>query len=294
MKTLWRAVPIAILAAVILVGFVQQVSAAPPAPILLGTTGACFNNQQGSPCTQQSTLVQIDPKTGKLIKTIGPVGYTVNGLAWDTETRTLYATTAAGDVRFHGLIAIDIKTGAGTPVDPSVVNFGLAVDPRFNGSPIHSITVGFFGQMVGWYDEFPPPVGITDTFVHIDKKTGVAREFTNTGIDTSQNGLSFSDLDLLWNVDSPRFLPGETTLTQTAYLINPFNGKPYFSKKLTPPTSAALGDFSPKDNLYYGLNFEPGSTHPAFLVVVNVLKGTVKTIGQTVDNLHVVAFVKSH
>ena len=40
---------------------------------LFGTTGACNNAQPGRPCTKKSNLVQIDPQTGALIKTIGDV-----------------------------------------------------------------------------------------------------------------------------------------------------------------------------------------------------------------------------
>ena len=78
MKTLWRAVTLtAILTAVALVAFVPQASAQNPPPgqpVLLGTTGACNNVNQGGPCTQTSTLVQIDPSNGALVRTIGPVG----------------------------------------------------------------------------------------------------------------------------------------------------------------------------------------------------------------------------
>jgi hypothetical protein len=262
----------------------------PAQPILVGTTGACNNQNQGGPCTQKSTLVQLDWRTGQLIKVIGDVGFTVNGLAWDRQSKKLYATTAIGDTVFHGLITINLQTGAGTPVDANIVNFGLAGDP----SPIHSITIGLLGNMVGWYDEFGE--GVTDTFVRINKKTGVATEFTNTGIDTSQNGLAFGDFDLLlWNIDSPRFVGDATVLTQTAYLINPLNGKPLFSTQLSPPTPAALGDFNPRNNLYYGVDFEPDpvtKTKPAFIVVINPLTGTVKTLAQTIDNLHVITFIK--
>ena len=268
----------------------------PGQPVLLGTTGACFNVFQGGPCTQQSTLVQIDPQTGSLIRTIGPVGYTVNGLAWDCtagncKSGTLYATTASGDISFHGLITIDPDTGAGTPVDASVINFGLDIDPGTLGSPIHSITVDSFGNIAGWYDEFGS--GVTDTFVRIDKNTGIATESTNTGINTSQNGLSFSDSDALWNIDSPRFVGGG--LIQTAYLLNPVNGTPISSRQLFPPTNAALGDFNPIDNHYYGLNFDTSiPSSGTFLVMVNIRKGTVTTVGQTVDNLHTLAFMKDH
>jgi hypothetical protein len=296
MQTLRRLI---ILAAAILVGVVQLASAqALPAasapglagrpPRLLGTTGACKNPFPGGPCTQQSTLVELDPQTGALIRTIGPVGFTVNGLVWDQTSGKLYASTAVGDVVFHGLITIHPNTGAGKPVDKNAINFGLPGEP----SPVHSITIDLLGRMVGWYDVFPPPVGVTDSFVQINKFTGVATEFPDTGINTSQNGLSFSGWNLLWNIDSPRrHLDG--TLTQTAYLINPVDGKPIFSRLLSPPTAAALVGFNPVNDLYYRLNFDSSSPSPflTFIVVVDPLKGTVSTLGETVDDLHTLTFV---
>lgn len=275
-----------ILAALALAAAVQQASAqqapAKKLPTLLGTTGACNNASPGGPCTKQSTLVELDPQTGALIQTIGPVGFTVNGLAWSGGK--LYASTAIGDVNFHGLITINPRTGAGKPVDPTAVNFGLAGAD----SPVHSITVDSRGRMVGWYDEFPGP----DSFVQIDKRTGVATEFS-TGIDTANNGLSFSDFNILWNIDTTRVDSNGVT-TQTAYMIDPANGKPLCSRLLSPPTPAALGDFSPADDLYYGLNFD-SSGHPpfpAFIVVIDLRSGAVTTLGQTVTDLHTLAFVK--
>jgi hypothetical protein len=299
MKTLLRFATLTTMlaGAILAIGIQASAQTQPPGqPVLLGTTGACFNTFPGGPCTQTSTLVQIDPQTGALIRTIGPVGYTVNGLAWDCtagncKSGTLYATTALGDTHFHGLITIDPNTGAGTPVDASVVNFGLSIDPGTAGSPIHSITVDSFGNMAGWYDEFGP--GVTDTFVRIDKTTGIATEFPNTGINTSQNGLSFSDSDALWNIDSPKFVAG--ALVQNAFLINPQNGTEISNRGLFPPTNAAIGDFNPIDNHYYGLNFDtsiPSST--TYLVMINIRKGTVTTVGPTIDNLHTLAFMKDH
>jgi hypothetical protein len=284
MKTLRRPM---IIAAVLMAAFAQQAPAQglPAKPsILLGTTGACKNQSPGGPCTHTSTLVQIDPLTGALIKTIGPVGYTVNGLAWDGTTGKLYASTAIGDVSFHGLITIDPRTGAGTPVNPNAVNFGLPGD-----SPIHSITIDILGRMVAWYDESP-----TDTFVKINKRTGVATEFPDTGIDTAQNGLSFSEYNILYNIDVPR-LQLDGTTNQTAYLINPRDGKPFCFKFLSPPTAAALGDFNPENDLYYGLNFD-NSVPPPFptnIVVINLRNGTVTTLGRTLDDVHTLAFVKT-
>jgi hypothetical protein len=286
MKALRRSVILGVSILAILAGAVQEASAdAVPGKSLLlfGTTGACNSVVQGGPCTTLSTLVQLDPQTGALIKEIGPVGYTVNGLAWDSTSRKLYASTASGDVNFHGLITINPHTGRGIPVKKNVVNFGLPGTP----SPIHSITIDSSGNMAGWYDESPPP----DTFVRIDKKTGVATEFPGTGINTSQNGLSFDVSNYLWNIDSPRLQ--NNVLTQTLYLIDPVDGKSLFSKVLTPVTAAALGDFNPEDNLYYGLNFDTAAPppFPTSIVVVNPRDGTVTPFGPTVDDLHTLAFV---
>ena len=285
MKALWRSMVLAAITVVILAAGVQPVSAAKQ--VLFGTTGACNNAFQGGPCTQTSTLVQLDPSTGALIKVIGPVGFTVNGLAWDRRSQTLYASTAIGDVVFHGLITISPLTGKGRPVDPTVHNFGLVGAD----SPIHSISIDGHGRIAGWYDEFP--VGqVTDTFVKIDKRTGIATEFPDTGIDTSQNGVSFDEVNYLWNIDSPR-RNGLNPPTQTAYLIDPFTGKSLATVPLSPPTAAALGDFNPLNNLYYGLKFTPfDPTAPTSIVVVDPRKGTVTTLGQTVPDLHTLAFAK--
>jgi len=288
MKSLWKQ---PILAAVLLA--VASPAARAAQPILLGTTGACNNDFPGGPCKGHSTLVEIDPTTGALNRTIGPVGYVVNGLAWDARSGKLYATTAIGDVTFHGLITIDPSTGAGTPVDPAAVNFGLSGD----ASPIHSVVIDPLGYTVGWYDEFPAPGGppVTDTFVRLNKRTGVATEFPDTGIDTFQNGVAFQAFGpfaILWNIDAPR-VQADGSTGQTAYVLNPLNGKPLLSRPLDPPTMAALGDFHPGNHLYYGLEFVPfDPVAPTNLVVVDPIRGTTSRIGPTVKGLHVLAFVK--
>jgi hypothetical protein len=292
MKRMWRSLALAAAAALVLVAGIQPVSAAVPGPILYGTTGRCNNDFPGGPCTETSTLVQLDARTGALIKVIGPVGYTVNGLAWDYWTRKLYASTAIGCgpasvCPFHGLITINTQTGAGKPVNPAAVNFGLAG----NDSPIHSITVNALGRMVGWYDEFPVNA-VTDTFVTLNKATGVATEFPDTGLQTNQNGLAFDVLGRLWNVDTVHAQPDGTS-TQFAYQVDPRTGKQLRSVPLSPTTMAALGDFNPLTNLYYGLSFtafDPAQV--TFIELVNVRTGAVTQLGQTVDNLHTLAFIK--
>jgi hypothetical protein len=293
-----------LLAAMFAAAFAQQASAqitTPPGnsgaffppgkqPSLVGTIGDCNNVRPGGPCTQTSTLVELDPNTGALIRTIGPVGFTVNGLAWDSTTRTLYATTAIGCglvgsvCPFHGLITID-RTGKGTPVNPLVHNFGIeGVDV-----PIRGLAVDVFGHMVSSYP-IPPQstTDTSDTYVRIDQTTGIATEFDNTGINTAQNGISFGEFNVLWNINRPDPVTGQ----QNAFLINPFNGLAVFQQPLNPPTIAALGDFHPVSQLYYGLNFTGFSADgTTFIEVIDVPNGIVTTLGQTVNFLHTIAFV---
>jgi hypothetical protein len=295
MKTVWQSIILAALIAVILAAGIQPASAAKE-DILYGTTGVCNNVFPRGACTETSTLVQLDPRTGALIDVIGEVGYTVNGLAWDSKSQKLYASTSIGCgegllCSFHGLITIDPETGAGTPVNEDAPNFGLDGDESpIHKSPIHSITIDSRGRMVAWYDENGP----YDTFVQIDRETGVATE-TLSEINTSQNGLSFNQgNNQLWNIDVPRG-PDPNSLTQIAYQLDPATGATLGTVSLTPPTSAALGDFNPADGLYYGLNFEARDPEvPTSIVVVDVRDGTVTELGngQTVANLHTLAFAK--
>jgi hypothetical protein len=291
-KTLLRrALLVATLAAALGATAGPASGAMPAKPVLYGTTGACNNVNPGGPCTQTSTLVQLDAATGALVRVIGPVGFTVNGLAWDTKSGRLYASTAIGDVVFHGLITINVATGAGTPVNAAAHNFGLSGAD----SPIHSITINGAGRMAAWYDEFGGP---TDTFVTIDKATGVATEFNDTGIDTSANGLAYDVFNVLWNIDTRRCTATDpvtglcTAVGQVAYRIDPKTGKPLGTTAVTPPTMAALGDFNPFTNLYYGLKFNSFSTDPTFVVKIDLATGTATTVGQPVANLHTLAFVK--
>jgi hypothetical protein len=290
-----------LLAAVFVAAFAQQAPAqtvttatvstptafVPPGlqPSLLGTTGDCNNVRPGGQCTQNSTLVMLDPKTGALIKTIGPVGFTVNGLAWDRTTKTLFATTSIGCglpgsvCPFHGLITI-APNGKGTPVNPNVHNFGIeGVDV-----PIRALAVDVFGHMVSSYP-IPPQstTDTSDTYVRIDPKTGIATEFPNTGINTARNGISFGEFNLLWNVDD---------LNHTAFLLNPFNGTSLFAQPVNPPTMAALGDFNPVDNLYYGLQFTSFSLDGTTVInVIDVPNGTVIRSMPTVNFLHTLTWV---
>lgn len=75
------------------------------AALLYGAEGGLFS---------QVNLYLIDPTTGAVTSTIGPIGFGVTGLAFDPIPGTLFGvTTTSGD---RQLITIDPATGAGTVV----------------------------------------------------------------------------------------------------------------------------------------------------------------------------------
>jgi hypothetical protein len=96
-------------------------------------------NNGGAP----STLIQIDPQTGSLIRTIGDIGYAVNGLEFDNTTGVLYATTSSNDYNApNNLITIDIQTGQGNIIGDTGVS---QID-----NALVLVTSNSSGNLYGW------------------------------------------------------------------------------------------------------------------------------------------------
>lgn len=221
---------------------------------LFGTTG------YGS--GQSSTLVELDPDTGALIQTIGPVGYLVNGLTFDASTGRLFGGTSYNDPNYNGLIEIDMNTGAGTPIGQP--NWGL-----FTGfTPVTNITTDSSGRMFGWYE-------YSDNLVQIDPGTGVATEVGPSGVGTYQNGLSFNNGDRLYMVNGG----GDFYSVDTASGAASYEGS---------VTLAHHGDFHPLTDIYYGLTWTYGS--PRTLLAVDLNGQTYSVVGE-VGDVHTLTFV---
>lgn len=261
---IWRKVYwILLLAALLVFGGVQGALAE---PILLGTVGSG---------TTPSTLVELDPVTGALVRTIGPVGYVVNGMAWDPTTGTLYAGTAHKDPSYNGLIVIDLATGAGTPV--GAANWGSG----YGSQSVVGITVNSAGQMFGWCEWcYLDDIWYPDDLASVDKSTGVSSWVAEAGIDTGRIGFSFDNFGALILVS----VGGEY------YSINTATGLPTYLGSIN--TTAHNGAFQPVTNLYYGIDVA-GYSGPRNLVVADLSTGSVVNTLPTVDNLHTLAFVGS-
>jgi len=245
-----------ICAVVILVIMTVNVEAASK---LYGTTGTGIT-------VGDSTLIELDPTTGSLVSTIGPVGYRVNGLAYDPTSGKLYGGTSLQDPSYNGLIEIDMTTGAGTPV--GVHGWGLAG----GATAVTNITINSAGDMFGWWDPEQ------DDLVSIDKSTGIATLVGDSGIYTSTYGLAFDNSDTLYLVNPYGDTYTVDTTTGVASNLGNVTGIQY----------AHHGDFDPETNLYYGISptWNPRSIH-----IIDISALSVTSTLTTVDDLHTLAFV---
>ena len=217
-----------------------------------------------------STLVELDPETGALIRTIGTVGYVVNGLTYDPVQRKLYASTSKLDDNFTGLIEIDLETGAGTPI--GAVNFGQAAGAR----PVNNLEIGPTGILYGWTNH-------NDDLVTIDKSTGIATTVGDAGGSVNENGLAFDRSGTLYlvntsegNILTMNLSTGAATATGNSL-----------------GTHAHHGDID-SNNRYYGIDYTGGQGTPHHvrnLIVADLATGTVLDTLPTVDNLHTLAFL---
>ncbi len=259
----WRFALMAALLAVVAVAAAPQASA----QNLLGTLNTGTDE---TPAT--STLVEIDPATGNLLRTIGDVGYAVNGLTYDFGSGTLWATTSSWDPAFpDGLITINLATGAGTPVGSGA---GQYVNVPASNSA---------GQVYGWTEE-------TDDPVLWNTAAGTITVLGASGIDTRAEGLAFDNTDTLylvndydWNDDG-----------QSVYTINTGTGVATAVGALPslPYGHAHHGDFHPTTNLYYGIDALLGRDGVVArnLLVINISTLTVVDTIPTVDYLQAVTF----
>jgi hypothetical protein len=142
--------------------------------LLLGTDGG-----SGYP----ADLLVIDPQTGKITERIGPVGYSITGLAQDPATGILYGVTGAADITNPSfLVRIDPHTGAATLIGDEIPTSDTAAA---------DITFRADGTLFGWSED-------TDDLVTINKDTGLATVVSNSAHSTSGSGIAFDSAGTLW------------------------------------------------------------------------------------------------
>ena len=217
-----------------------------------------------------STLVEINIATGALVRTIGNVGYAVNGMTWDAATSTLYATTSNNDLTFpDGLIRIDPLTGAGTPVGAGA------------GQLVNVPAANSTGGLFGWTED-------TDQPVQWNKAAGTVTVLGG-GINSAQQSLAFDNGNVLYflnclGCDSPG---------NGLYTVNTTTGVLTFIADVAGLANnmAHHGDFHPVTNRLYAIDRTGNGNNPRNLEVINVATQAVVATIPTVDDLHTLAFL---
>lgn len=230
--------------------------------ILYGTVG------EGASNPGTTTLVILDQATGGVKETIGEIGYRLNGLAFDPSTGNLYGTTSANDPNFpQGLIIIDQKTGAGTPIGTTWIR------------PIVCLTCDTGGQLYGWQESSPGP---EDDLVSVDKNTGTFYKYPDAGLSTRGMSLDFDQ-------------------SGTLYLLNQYNPQPIYTISLVDGQPTQVGNYNvPTTVAHHGkFNQETwefwaignwSNVNPRDLYIIDINTGDLIYSLPTVDNLHTIAF----
>jgi Ca2+-binding RTX toxin-like protein len=221
-----------------------------------------------------SNLYVINPATGAVSQTIGPIGFAVTGLAIDPATGALYGATSrstSGGASNPGhIITINKTTGAGTLVgdeDTSPADQGAA-----------DITFTPDGTLYGWLE------ASADDLATINKTTGAATIVGNAGLSTAGSGLAADSSGTLYFAGDEDSGPLRT--------INRTTGAPTTVATMNGTTGdevSALA-FNEAGTLYgVVLNTSP-TPATAGLITINKTTGAVTPVGPTINRLDAIVF----
>jgi hypothetical protein len=233
-----------------------------PDPVV--RTVKLYGTTVGNGTLGDSVLVELSPEDGSFLRTIGPVGYYVNGLEYDAVHHKLYGTTSTNDPVFpDGLIEINRATGAGTPIGTGA------------GMMVMNPTVNSAGEMFAWTEN-------SDDLVTVNTATGVATVVGDSGIGTWEHGLAFDNTDTLVFVNADGGI----------YAIDPVSGVGTYTGSIG--QRAHHGDVHPLTGLYWGIDETwssmPGPGGSRNLLVVDITAETIDMILPTQDDLHAITF----
>ncbi len=228
-----------------------------------------------------STLFILDPANGQIIETVGPIGFSVTGLAYNRKTGVLYGATGNNPMtNARSLISIDRKTGAGTLIGSTTVN-----------TPMADLTFDLDGTLFGW-SGFSGTRGLYS----LNTTTGVASFVgTNTGRPpfVDGNGLASDAWGNMFGAatsdganSSALFSVDKTTAVSTLIAM-------LFNKPGNADSSISALAFNSAGTLFGAVqNFDASpNAFAAFLIAIDTNSGNVTTLGQTFDRLDAIAFV---
>jgi hypothetical protein len=239
------------------------------AELLYGTDGAGNN---------PSNLYILNPSNGSVVRTVGPIGFGVTGLAIDPTTGTLYGTTGRNTGPGTGpspgsLVTINRETGAGTLI-------GKLVPSSSPGDPAADITFTPDGTLYGWLEPD------TDSLVTIDKASGLATVVGESGLSTYGSGLASNASGVLFfageGEQGPlRTVDRNTGLTTEVATLNGPDGDPGISALAFDAQGTLFGSRLPSNSPEFSSD----------LITIDTGTGAITSKGPSVDRLDAIAFV---
>ncbi|MFN8557892.1 MAG: hypothetical protein U0531_11305 [Dehalococcoidia bacterium] len=212
-------------------------------------------------------LYEINRLTGAVIRTIGPIGYSITGLAYNPVNRVLYGWTGNNDpVAVSKLVVINTTTGAGTLVAPGSPAGGLA-DISFRAD----------GVLFGWSES-------GDDLHVVNLVTGVTTKVGESGLNTFGSGLAFNGAGVLYYAGHGEAGALRTVNTGTGLtsVVATLNGDAGLGRAI-----AALDFYI--DGTLYGVrrNFGDPTTD---LIRINPTTGAITTVGVLPIGIDAISF----
>ena len=257
MKQSWNKTLKTILA-ILLLGLCMGTACRLSASILYGADGAGGN---------LSNLYILNPTNGSIISTVGPIGFSITGLAIDPTTGVLYGSTSRNGAPTGNLVTIDQTTGTGTLVGSYGVPNHTMADLTFTSN----------GTLYGWAESS------LDDLHTINKTTGAATSVGNSGLGTFGSGLAANSADVIYYAGSgasgPLRVVDQTTGLTT--IVATLSGAPFLG--------GTINALAFDGTMLFGVNsgFRASTTD---LVTINTITGVVTDLGPTVNNLDAIVF----
>jgi predicted RNA methylase len=208
-----------------------------------------------------STLYSLDPTTGEILDTIGPIGFNnVKGLDVDPTTGILY-----GYADNIGLLEIDPETGAGTLIG--------------GGQQYTNISFDSNGVLYG-----SSPTHLNPGIWTIDLSTGVGTKVLNF-FDRHRYAVAVDVNDQLWLRDDNSLYTidlGASTVTFSSNITG-FAGGNFFR----------AGEFEPTTGLFYDVTLINGISGPSTLHSIDSETGIATPLGTANIGINALAFATS-
>jgi hypothetical protein len=236
--------------------FLPSASANAQTERLLGTIGA----------GNLTDLMILDPATGAVTATVGPVGFSVTGLAVDPADGVIYGSTGSESDPQGALITINRDTGAGTLIG-QVHGGEPASDLTFRG-----------GTLFGWIEQ------TTKDLATIDKATGAATVVGDSGLVTTRgSGLAAAADGTLYYAGSD-----DNGVLRT---IDPATGLPTDGPTLDGTCGAPIRAlaFNAAGTLF-GVRRSGGTCSQTQLITIDTASGHVTVVGDTLSDMDGIVF----